>query len=126
MVKKRDYAELSKAAKVAGGPEKYFNILEEMSKNARKREMYPWLGIVAICSSVATMIAIKTVEQFKVTRKQSQKEISIARKELIKGIEEYKKVHENLEKNETETIRKEGERDGKINKIEQAENFRSE
>lgn len=124
MVKKWDYAELSKAAKAAGGPEKYLNILEEMSKNAGKREMYPWIGIVAICSSVTTMIAIKAVEQFKVTRKQSQEEISIAKRELTKGIEEYKIVHENLEKNETETIRK--ERDGKINKIEPTENFRSE
>lgn len=124
MVKKWDYAELSKAAKAAGGPEKYLNILEEMSKNAGKREIYPWIGIAAICSSVATMITIKAVEQFKVTRKQSQEEINIAKRELIKGIEEYKTVHENLEKNETETIRK--ERDGKADKSKQTKNFESE
>ena len=34
-----DYAELSKAAKAAGGPEKYVELLERTSRNAGKMDM---------------------------------------------------------------------------------------
>ena len=34
-----DYAELSKAAKVAGGPEKYVEMLERASRDAGKMDM---------------------------------------------------------------------------------------
>lgn len=41
MVQNWDYAELSKAAKAAGGPEKYVEMLELTSKAAGKMEMLP-------------------------------------------------------------------------------------
>ena len=44
MAQNWDYAELSKDAKVAGGPEKYVEMLELASKEAGKMEMLPyWL-----------------------------------------------------------------------------------
>ena len=43
MAQNWDYAELSKAAKVAGGPEKYVEMLVLASKEAGKKEMLPWL-----------------------------------------------------------------------------------
>lgn len=53
MAQNWDYAELSKAAKAAGGPEKYVDMLEQASKDAGKMEMLPWLGAAAtvICPS---------------------------------------------------------------------------
>lgn len=41
MAQNWDYAELSKAAKMVGGPEKYVEILEFASKGAGKMEMLP-------------------------------------------------------------------------------------
>lgn len=44
MAQNWDYAELSKAAKAAGGPEKYVELLENASKDAGKRRWH--LGLV--------------------------------------------------------------------------------
>lgn len=41
-----NYAELSKAAKAAGGPELYAVMLKEGGRLLGHTEMYPWLGIV--------------------------------------------------------------------------------
>ena len=46
MAQNWDYAELSKAAKAAGGPEKYVEMLERASRDAGKMEMLPWVGVV--------------------------------------------------------------------------------
>lgn len=46
MAQNWDYAELSKAAKVAGGPEKYVEMLELTSKAAGKMEMLPWMELL--------------------------------------------------------------------------------
>jgi len=40
-----DYAELSKAAKEAGGPEKLMDLLVEIGKDAGHKEMLPLVGI---------------------------------------------------------------------------------
>lgn len=52
MAQNWDYAELSKAAKVAGGPEKYVEMLELASKEAGKMEMLPWLVVAAVGASL--------------------------------------------------------------------------
>ena len=52
MAQNWDYAELSKAAKAAGGPEKYVDMLEQASKDAGKMEMLPWLGAAAVGASL--------------------------------------------------------------------------
>ena len=41
-----NYAELSKAAKAAGGPELYALMLKEGGRLLGHAEMYPWIGIV--------------------------------------------------------------------------------
>lgn len=48
MAQKWDYAELSKAAKMAGGPEKYVEMLESASKDAGKMEMLPWIPVYPV------------------------------------------------------------------------------
>ena len=84
MAQNWDYAELSKAAKAAGGPEKYVEMLERASKEAGKMEMLPWVGVAAA--------TIKIVDYFK-SRKTNNLEIEIAKEELIKGIKEYDAAH---------------------------------
>lgn len=90
MAQNWDYAELSKAAKAAGGPEKYVEMLELASKKAGKSEMLPWVGIAV----VVTAASIEVINYFKSKKKSRQKEIDLAKEEIIKGIKEYDETHE--------------------------------
>lgn len=84
-----DYAELSKAAKAAGGPEKYVELLERTSRNAGKMDMLPWVGVAAVGASLLTAAAIKVVDYFKSKNQQNQKELEAAKQEIIAGIKAY-------------------------------------
>lgn len=89
MAQNWDYAELSKAAKAAGGPEKYVEMLELTSKDAGKMEMLPWIGAAAVGASLVTAAAIKVVDYFKAKKKKNEMEIAKAKEEIINGIKEY-------------------------------------
>lgn len=91
MAQNWDYAELSKAAKAAGGPEKYVEMLELVSKEAGKMEMLPWLGVAAVGASLLTAATIKVVDYFKSRKKNNETEIEKAKAEIINGIKEYDK-----------------------------------
>jgi len=93
MAKKWDYAELSKAAKAAGGPEKYVELIEKASKDAGKMEMAPLIGVVAIGASLLTATTIKVVDYFKYKKENNAAEIKKAKEEIIKGIKEYDATH---------------------------------
>lgn len=93
MGQKWDYAELSKAAKMAGGPEKYVEMLESASKDAGKMEMLPWIGVAAVGASLLTAATIKVVDYFKSKRDQNQEEIKIAKQEIVDGIKAYDAEH---------------------------------
>ena len=88
-----DYAELSKAAKMAGGPEKYVEILESASKDAGKMEMLPWIGVAAVGASLLTVATIKVVDYFKEKRAKNQEAIESAKHEIIEGIKSYDAEH---------------------------------
>ena len=93
MAQNWDYAELSKAAKAAGGPEKFVELLEKASKDAGKMEMAPWIGVAAIGTSLLTAATIKVVDYFKSKKKNNEAEIEKAKEEIIKGITEYDATH---------------------------------
>lgn len=93
MAQNWDYAELSKAAKVAGGPDKYVEMLELTSKDAGKMEMLPWIGAAAVGASLVTVAAIKVVDYFKAKKKKNEIEIAKAKEEIINGIKEYDAMH---------------------------------
>ena len=93
MAQNWDYAELSKAAKAAGGPEKYVEMLELTSKDAGKMEMLPWIGATAVGASLVTAAAIKVVDYFKAKKKKHEMEIVKAKEEIINGIKEYDAMH---------------------------------
>lgn len=94
MAQNWDYAELSKAAKAAGGPEKYVDMLEQVSRNAGKMEMLPWVGVAAAGASLLTVAAIKIVDYFKSKKRQNQEEIEKAKQEIIEGIKAYDAEHD--------------------------------
>ena len=93
MAQNWDYAELSKNANAAGGPEKYVEMLESTSKAAGKKEMLPWIGAAAVGASLVTTAAIKIVDYFKSKKKKNQIEIAKAKEEIINGIKEYDAMH---------------------------------
>ena len=93
MAQNWDYAELSKAAKAAGGPEKYVDMLEQASKDAGKMEMLPWLGVAAAGASLLTAATIKVVDYFRSKMKKNEAEIAKAKEEIINGIKDYDAAH---------------------------------
>lgn len=99
MAQNWDYAELSKAAKVAGGPEKYVEMLERASRDAGKMEMLPWVGVAAVGASLLTVTAVKVVDFFKSKKRQNQEDIEAAKQEIIAGIKAYDAEHESIEEN---------------------------
>lgn len=101
MVQNWDYAELSKAAKAAGGPEKYVDMLEQASRNAGKMEMLPWVGVAAAGASLLTVAAIKIVDYFKSKKRQNQEEMEKAKQEIIEGIKAYDAKHDTSENDVT-------------------------
>ena len=94
-----DYAELSKAAKVAGGPEKYVEMLERASRDAGKMEMLPWVGVAAVGASLLTVAAVKVVDFFKSKKRHNPEDIEAAKQEIIAGIKAYDAEHESIEEN---------------------------
>ena len=92
-----DYAELSKAAKAAGGPEKLVNLIEEGGKSIGRIEgqssMVPWIGLAALGASALTAGVIKLVDHFKAKKAISQAAVDEAKAELIQGIKDYDAAH---------------------------------
>ena len=100
MVQNWDYAELSKAAKAAGGPEKYVEMLERASRDAGKMEMLPWVGVAAVGASLLTVATVKVIDYFKSKKRQNQEDIEAAKQEIIAGIKAYDAEQENIENNQ--------------------------
>ena len=88
-----DYSELSKAAKVAGGPEAFVNKIEEESRKLGRAEgrsdMVPviWLALAAGYGIT------KLIGYFKKKRAESQHALEEAKEELVNGIKEYDVLH---------------------------------
>lgn len=88
-----NYAELSRAAKEAGGPEKFVDMLIESSKAKGRAEMAPFIGLAVIGGIGLDTVARKIIQYFKEKCSKSQKAIEEAREEIIKGIKEYDATH---------------------------------
>ena len=97
MAQNWDYAELSKASKMAGGPEKYVEMLETASRDSGKMEMLPWIGVAAVGASLLTAATMKVIDYFKSKNSKNKKAIEVAKQEIIEGIKEYDAEHENAD-----------------------------
>ena len=92
-MKKWDYAELSKAPKVAGGPEKYIEFLEEVNRQKGRSEMLPWVGVAALGASLLTVGTVKIVNVIKSRKQIKENEIAEVKLELGEKINEYDSKH---------------------------------
>lgn len=88
-----NYAELSKAAKAAGGPEKYIELLEQASRQKGKEEMLPWLVIAVVGTFLFTAGTIKIVNILKIHKDKNKETIEEIKRELIDGIKEYDAIN---------------------------------
>ena len=92
-----NYAELSKAAKKAGGPERFLKLIEEGGKSTGRIEgmaaMVPWIVVAAVGSSAVTAGIISLIDHFKAEKTLSQEAVEAAKSELIQGIKEYDVTH---------------------------------
>lgn len=80
-----NYAELSKAAKAAGGPEALTELLVQSGKN----QMVPWIALMGLSCLGLGMGLTKIVEFFKARKRLSDQAVERARREIITGINEY-------------------------------------
>lgn len=92
-----NYAELSKSAKAAGGPEKLIESLIDAGKSAGKKEMFPVLGITLVVGALATIGIQKIIKILSKEKALSQSEIATIKAELIEGIKDYDAAHEDIE-----------------------------
>lgn len=102
-----DYAELSKAAKAAGGPEKLVEMIEAGGREKGRSSMWPWVGLAATGASFLTAAVIKLVDHFKKKKAISQAAVEAAKAELIQGIKDYDATHP--EENEDEAVQDRGD-----------------
>ena len=84
-----DYAELSKAAKAAGGPEALTELLIQSGKN----QMVPWVAFFSAVSIGAGICVTKAIEFFRNRKKISEQDVELAKQEIIRGINEYDATH---------------------------------
>lgn len=92
-----NYAELSKLAKVAGGPEQLMTQVktasEAVGRMQGRMEMIPLVFV-----SMGLGAALKSLyDYYKEKKETSQEEADKAEKELIKGIKEYDLLHSSQE-----------------------------
>ena len=87
-----NYAELSKAAKDAGGPEKLMDLLVQSGRDAGHKDMLPAIGIAMGIGALGYAGVKKVIQYFK-RRSVSPDAVEVAKKELIEGINEYDAMH---------------------------------
>ncbi len=93
---KWDYAEMAKAAKKLGGPEKYADFLVNSGRN----QMVPLVivgSLISLGVGVGGTIGVSKVVKFiKHKNEEKGREVSMAKEELIKLIDEYNEKVEEL------------------------------
>ena len=91
MDKNWDYAELSKAAHAAGGPERYIAVIEEESRNAGHRDMAPWIGVALLGGIAIKTLSEKAWAYIKNKQAERNERIEQAKIELINEIRQHDK-----------------------------------
>ncbi|QUA52177.1 hypothetical protein [Aristaeella lactis] len=88
-----DYAELSKEAKKAGGPEKYVDSLIKNAEQNGQQSMYPWVVVATVGGALITAGIAKLVSYFREKKAVSEKELEATRAKLIQGIKDYEAAY---------------------------------
>jgi hypothetical protein len=94
-----DYSDMSKAAKAAGGPEAFVNMLEEESRKLGRSEGHSdMVPVVIAASAIAIGIErgiVALVNHFRKKRLESERAVEEAKEEIVNGIKEYDASHSN-------------------------------
>ena len=90
-----DYAELSKRAKLNGGPEAFADKLVQYGFSKGKKSMYPFVGGAIVVAPIVWEGGKSLWKKITSSRKVSitEEEYEAARKELIQVIKEYDAKH---------------------------------
>lgn len=98
-----NYAEFSKEAKNAGGPEKFVDKTFNLGKDEGHKEMLPYIGGALAIGAIGSACIMKLIQYFK-EKSDSPAELEAAKQEIIQGINEYNDSHpqENVIKDATE------------------------
>ena len=100
-----NYAELSKAAKAAGGPEALMEKVTEDAKQEGRAEMTPAIFIAGVVGSFLGWGVPKVVTFVKDhfgKKKSSPEEIAAAKAEIIQGIKDYDAAQEKERQSDTD------------------------
>ena len=104
-----NYAELSKAAKEAGGPEALMDVLVDSGRKSGRKDMAP-LVLIALAAGAGIM---KAIDYFTEKKKESTKKVEAAKEELIQGIKDYdEKSVKNKEAHELKEMIKDDKKGG--------------
>ena len=88
-----DYAELSKAAKAFGGPEKLVEHIVDVSKRAGRFEMIPAVGGALVVGSAVGFAVTKIITYFQAKKNATYAELEDTKAEIIDGIKAYDASH---------------------------------
>jgi hypothetical protein len=99
-----NYAELSKAAKEAGGPEAFVDALAKASREQGRLDMIAFAGGVGVVVGIC-----KLIKWFKTKQDEAQEMVDKAKTQLALEIEKYDLEHQNDDSNIIEASESEKE-----------------
>jgi len=92
-----DYSELSKQAKLAGGPQALADKIEEDGRQKGRDEMKPVVVLTSVISLIGGVIASKIYHHFKDNNATTQIESEKAKEEFVQRLEEYDNAYQDDE-----------------------------
>ena len=90
-----DYAMLSHLAKTNGGPAALINKIEQAAMAAGRKQMIPAVAGALVLGGSSVIVVQKVIELLNGRAKISPEAVSVAKEELIAGIESYDREHPN-------------------------------
>ena len=87
-----NYAELTKAAKTFGGPEKMIRYIKALERAKGRADRYPWVAVTAF-GSVLAGIGISKLVQYFHRNQEDEERLKIIEEEIVQGIKAYEEEH---------------------------------
>ena len=92
-----EYAEWSKKAKEAGGPNELATKIEEGGRQKGRDEMKPYIVVASTATALITFAITKAISLFKDKKAMAQIESEKAKEELVQRLEGYDNEHQDDE-----------------------------
>ena len=98
MAKTWDYAELAKSAKIAGGPEKWADELEQGGVKKGRLQMLPWVG-------AAVLVTLAFYKAVNVYKEKNQKKIDVAKQKFVEEMSDINNLQQSEVDSEDDSIK---------------------